>query len=107
MVMFITSLTHQLHSVRRKLKRKWQQSKISSNRVIFIHWKNASIMLRPTEVQSLIQDLVYARKPIARTLELRIIDEMNCDAENIYLKALIGIVVKLMCKGMYAEVYKR
>ena len=24
---------------------------------------NASIMLRPTEVQSLIQDLVYARKP--------------------------------------------
>ena len=101
--MLITPLTHQLHSVRRKLKRKWQQSKISSNRVIGIHWKNASIMLRPTEVQSLIQDLVYARKPIARTLELRIIDEMNCDAENIYLKALIGIVVNFMYKEMYVK----
>ena len=32
---------------------------------------------------------------------------MNCDAENIYLKTLIGIVVKLMCKEMYAVVYKR
>ena len=105
--MLITPLTHQLHSVRRKLKRKWQQSKISSNRVIGIHWKNASIMLRPTEVQSLIQDLVYARKPIVRTLELRIIDEMNCDAENIYLKALIGIVVNFMYKEMYVKSYKR
>ena len=54
-----------------------------------------------------IQDLVYARKAISRTSDPRIIDEMNCDAENFYLKALIGIVVKLMCKGMYAEVYKR
>ena len=56
---------------------------------------------------SLIQDLVYARKPIARTLELRIIDEMNCDAENIYLKALIGIVVNFMYKEMYVKSYKR
>ena len=54
-----------------------------------------------------IQDLVYARKAISRTSDPRIIDEMNCDAENFYLKALIGIVVKLMCKGMYVEVYKR
>ena len=75
--------------------------------MIGIHVKNASIMLRPTEVQSLIQDLVYARKAISRTSDPRIIDEMNCDAENIYLKALIGIVVKRMCKGMYAEIYKR
>ena len=54
-----------------------------------------------------IQDLVYARKAILRTSDPRIIDEMNCDAENFYLKALIGIVVKLMCKEMYVEVYKR
>ena len=50
---------------------------------------------------------MYARKAISRTSDPRIIDEMNCDAENIYLKALIGILVKLMCKEMYAEVYKR
>ena len=75
--------------------------------MIGIHRKNASIMLGPTEVQSLIQDLVYARKAISRTSNPRIIDEMNCDAENIHLKALIKIAVKLMCKEMYAEVYKR
>ena len=64
--------------------------------MIGIHRKNASIMILPTEVQSLIQDLVYARKAISRTSDARVIDEMNCDAENIYLKALIGIVVKLI-----------
>ena len=58
-------------------------------------------------MQSLIQDLVYPRKAISRTSDPRIIDEMNCNAENIYLKALIGIVVKLMCKKMYGEVYKK
>ena len=74
-----------------------------------IQRKNESIMLRPTEVQSLIQDLVYARKAVLRTSDSRImiIDEMNCDAEHIYLKALIGIVARLMCKEMYLEVYKR
>ena len=50
---------------------------------------NASIMLRPTEVQSLIQDLVYARKAISRMSDPRIVNEMNCDAENIYLEALL------------------
>ena len=65
--------------------------------MIGIHRKNASIMLRPTEVQSLIQDLVYSRKAFSRTSDPRIIDKMNCDAENIYLKTLIGIVARLMC----------
>ena len=37
----------------------------------------------------------------------RIIDQINNDAENIYLKALIGIIAKLMRKEMYLEVYKR
>ena len=50
---------------------------------------NASIMLRLTEVQSLIQDLVYARKAISRMSDPRIVNEMNCDAENIYLEALL------------------
>ena len=75
--------------------------------MIGIHRKNASIILRPTKVQSLIQDLVYARKAVSRTSDQRIKDEMNCDAENIYLNALIGLVVRLMCKEMYLEVYKR
>ena len=64
-------------------------------------------MLRPTEIQGLIQDLVYARKAVSRTSGPRIIDKMNNDAKNIYLKALIEIIVKLMCKEMYVEVYKR
>lgn len=64
-------------------------------------------MLRPTEVQCLIQDLLYARKAVAKTSDPRIVDEMNFDAENIYLKGLIGIMVKLLCKEMYVEVYKR
>ena len=67
------------------------QVKICANGMIGIHRKNASIMLRPTEVQSLIQDLVYARKAISRTSDPRIVDEMNCDAHNICLKALIGV----------------
>ena len=37
----------------------------------------------------------------------RIIDEMNYDADNIYLKDLIGTIIKLMNKEMYVEVYKR
>lgn len=32
---------------------------------------------------------------------------MNYDPDNIYLKDLIGIIVKLLCKEMYVEVYKR
>ena len=83
------------------------QIKVSSNGMIGIHRKNSSIILRPIEVQGLIQDLVYARKAVSRTLDPRIIDEMNYDAENIYLKALIGIITKLMCKEMYLEVYER
>ena len=67
------------------------QVKIGANGMIGIHRKNASIMLRPTEVQSLIQDLVYVRKAISRTSDPRIVDEMNCDADNICLKALIGV----------------
>ena len=70
-------------------------------RMIAIHRKNASIMLRPTEVQSLIQDLVYARKAASRISDPRIIDEMN-----IYLKALIGIIARLMCKEMYWKCIK-
>ena len=65
------------------------QIKICSNGMIGIHRENASIMLRPTEVKSLIQDLVYARKAISRMSDPRIIDEINCDAENTYLEALI------------------
>ena len=53
-------------------------------------------MLIPTEIHGLIQDLVCARKSISRT-----------SAENIYLKALIGITVKHMFKEIYVEVYKR
>ena len=41
-------------------------------------------MLRPTEVQGFIQDLVYPRKAVSRTSDPRILDEMNYDAENIY-----------------------
>ena len=59
-----------------------------------------------TKLQSLIQDLVYARKAISITSDPRIIDEMNWDAENIFLKALIGIVVKRMWKEISVEVYK-
>ena len=44
-------------------------------------------MLRPTEVQS----LVYARKAISRTSDPRIVDEMNCDSDNICLKALFEV----------------
>ena len=55
----------------------------------------------------MIQDLVYARKAVSRTSEPRIREEMNYDAENIYLKDLIRIIVKLMCKEIYVEVYKR
>ena len=83
------------------------QVKICSNGMIGIHRKNSTIMLRPTEVQCLIQDLLYARKAVAKTSDPRIVDEMNFDAENIYLKGLIGIMVKLLCKEMYVEVYKR
>ena len=32
---------------------------------------------------------------------------MNYDAENIYLKALIGLMVIHMSKEMYVKVYKR
>ena len=39
------------------------QVKVSLNRMIGFQRKNSSIMLRPTEVQGLIQDLLYARKP--------------------------------------------
>ena len=52
------------------------QVKVSSNGMIGIHRKNSSIMLRPTEVQGLIQDLVYARKAVSRTSDPRIIDEI-------------------------------
>ena len=83
------------------------QVKVSSNRMSGINRKNSSILLRPTDVQGLILNLVYARKAISRTSDPRIIDEMNYDAENIYLKALIGIIAKLMSKEMYVEVYKR
>ena len=74
------------------------QVKVSSNGMIGIHSKNPLIVLRPTEVQGLIQDLVYARKAISRMSDPRIIDEMNYDTENIYLKALIGIIATLKCK---------
>ena len=72
------------------------QAKVSSNGMIGIHRKNSWIMLRPTEIHGLIQDLVYARKAISRT-----------SAKNMYLKALIGITVKHMFKEMYVEVCKR
>ena len=75
--------------------------------MIGIHRKNSSIMLRPLEVQSLIQDLVYARKAVSRTTDPRIIDEINYNAKNIHLKVLTGIITKLMCKGTYVKVYKR
>ena len=75
-------------------------------RMIAIHRKNASIMLQPTEMQSLILGLVYARKAASRISDPRIIDEMNCHAENIYLKALIGIIARLMCKEMYWKCIK-
>ena len=52
------------------------QVKVSSNGMIGIHRKNSSIMLRPTEVQGLIQDLVYARKAVSRTSDPKIIDEI-------------------------------
>ena len=52
------------------------QVKVSSNGMIGIHRKNSSIMLRPTEVQGLIQDLVCARKAVSRTSDPRIIDEI-------------------------------
>ena len=52
------------------------QVKVSSNGMIGIHRKNSSIMLRPTEVQGLIQDLVYARIAVSRTSDRRIIDEV-------------------------------
>ena len=52
------------------------QVKVSSNGMIGIHRKNSSIMLRPTEVQGLIQDLVYATKAVSRTSDPRIIDEI-------------------------------
>ena len=53
---------------------------IYKNGMIELHMKSSSILLRPTEVQGLIQDLVYARKAVSRTSHPRVIDEMNCDA---------------------------
>ena len=44
---------------------------------------------------------------ISRTSDPRIIGETNCNAENIYLNALIEIAVTPMCKEMSVEVYKR
>ena len=90
-----------------KMAANFLQVKICSNGMIAIPRKNTSIMLQPTDAQSLIQDLMYARKAISRLSGPRIIDEINCVAENIYMKALIGTVVKLWCKEMYAKVYKR
>ena len=58
-------------------------------------------------VHGLIQDLGYATKAISRTSDPRVIDEMNYDAENIYLKALIGIIVKLIYKEIYVEGHER
>ena len=72
--------------------------KVSSNEMVGIHSKNSSILLRPTKIQGLNEDLVYSSKALSRTPEVKIIDEMNCDAENIYLKAVIEIITKLMCK---------
>ena len=74
------------------------QVKVSSKGMVNIHRRKSSILLRPTEIQGLIQDLVYARKAISKTSKPSIIDEMACDAESIYLKALIQTIVKFMCK---------
>ena len=74
------------------------QVKVSSNGMLNIHRRKSSILLRPAEIQGLIQDLVYARKAISKTSEPSIIDGMAYDAESIYLKALIQIIVKFMCK---------
>ena len=60
-----------------KMTANFLQVKVSSTEMIGIHRKNLSIMLRPTKVQGLIQDLVYARKAVSRTPDPRIIDEMN------------------------------
>ena len=47
------------------------QVKICSNGMIGIHSKNASKMLRATEVQSLIQDLCMLQKPFQERQTLR------------------------------------
>ena len=64
-------------------------------------------MIRPSEIQGLIQDLVYARKAATKISDPRIVDEMNIDVGIVYLNSLISIVVKLMTKEMYMEVLKR
>lgn len=46
-------------------------------------------------------------KPFQERPEARIIDEMSCDAKNIYLKALIEIITKPMCKQIHVQVHKR
>ena len=74
------------------------QLKVSSNGMVNIHRRKSSIFLRPTEIQGLIQDLFYARKAVSKTSEPSIIDEMAYNTEIIYLKALIQIIVKFMCK---------
>ena len=39
-----------------------------------------------------------------RTPDPSNIDEINCDAENMYLKVLTGIIAKLACKEIYVRV---
>ena len=81
--------------------------KVHGNGMIGIHRKNSAIMLRATEVQGVIQDLIYARKAATKAVDPRIIDEMNIDVEKVYLKTLADIVVKLLINRMYNEVYQR
>ena len=64
-------------------------------------------MFRAKEIKNVIQDLIYARKASTKTVDSRIVDEINFDAEKIYFETLIGILTKLMIKEMYDEVFKR
>ena len=45
-----------------------------------IHKRNSTIMIKPSQIQGLMQDLSFTRKSIARHIDSRIVDEMNFDA---------------------------
>ena len=71
------------------------QGKICSNWMTGSHSKNASIMLRPTEVQSLIQDLTYVRVTF---------QERQSQGFSMRLIAIMRIssTLYVLCMEMYA-----
>ena len=98
----IYNSTHKSKKIEMKMAANFLQVRICSNEIIDIHGKNSLITLLLTKVQSFIKIQYMLIEP--RTSDPSIIDEINCDAENMYLKELTGIIAKLACKEIYMRV---